>query len=469
MSFSTAQKRKLTEEEIRDALSFIVPSPNLPPETAKLLADTLYKDLYKQLSAPNLKLYPKMFPVFKNQLREMFISSLIQPGESVGIITAQSIGERQTQTNLNNFHRAGSADKQPTVSKFSELLNATSKSKSPSFYIYFQDRNNSIAELRQAMGSTITQITLKRLTRSVSYCVNKKTEPWYKLYTLYSGQEIQYNHCVSIDIDMDVLFEFRLTLETVADRIVTCSGYSDIQCVFSPDCYGRLDVFVDTYSVPLPDRCRLYINEQNIHDICLEEVLYPSIEHIVLAGIPGVLNVFFLKEDGKWLLETENVCEKVAKMNRKGMGGSASREKAYTAVKRYKTLLNHTSVDATRTISNNLWDIYYTLGIEAARQFMIDEFLKIMDGINACHVMLLVDKMTYTGTILSVTRYATRRDDTGVFSRASFEETLDNFLKAGIFGQEEEIKGVSSAIICGTRAHIGTGFGELKVDLSKLT
>ena len=125
-------------------------------------------------------------------------------------------------------------------------------------------------------------------------------------------------------------------------------------------------------------------------------------------------------------------------------------------------------VDSFRTHSNDIWETYNLFGIEAVRQYMIEEFSSIMEGINLCHVMLLVDKMTFTGTISSISRYTMRREESGPFGKASFEETLDNFLKAGVFGQEEPTRGVSASIICGKRAPIGTGLCELAMDIKKL-
>ena len=96
----------------------------------------------------------------------------------------------------------------------------------------------------------------------------------------------------------------------------------------------------------------------------------------------------------------------------------------------YKKLLACSIVDYTRTISNNVWDIYDVLGIEAVRTFLIEEFMSIMEGINMCHAELLVDRMTHGGTISSITRYTMKKDESGPFGRASFEETMENFLNA---------------------------------------
>jgi DNA-directed RNA polymerase beta' subunit len=177
----------------------------------------------------------------------------------------------------------------------------------------------------------------------------------------------------------------------------------------------------------------------------------------------------FVKEEKEWLIETENSREKtVDSVKFRSKNKTAGKEKTIDSAKRFKKVLAHPYVDMTRTISNNLWDIYYTFGVEAARQYMIDEFSKIMEGINLCHVMLLVDKMTFSGVISSISRYTMRREDSGPFSRASFEETLDNFLKAGVFGQEEPTRGVSASIICGKRAPVGTGMCDLAMDIEKM-
>jgi hypothetical protein len=81
--------------------------------------------------------------------------------------------------------------------------------------------------------------------------------------------------------------------------------------------------------------------------------------------------------------------------------------------------------------------------------------------INVCHVMLLVDIMTFSGTISSVSRYGIKRAQAGPLAKASFEESLDNFLKAGVFGDVETTNGVSASIMCGKRSKIGTGLCDL--------
>jgi intein/homing endonuclease len=96
-----SKKRKLFKHEIEDIISFIHPNPNIPEETALFVVEESKKDIKLQLE--KIRIYPEMLPRLKQQVIYQFSSTIIQPGESVGIITAQSIGEKQTQANLNSL------------------------------------------------------------------------------------------------------------------------------------------------------------------------------------------------------------------------------------------------------------------------------------------------------------------------------------------------------------------------------
>ena len=112
-------------------------------------------------------------------------------------------------------------------------------------------------------------------------------------------------------------------------------------------------------------------------------------------------------------------------------------------------------------------------GIEAARQFFIDEFINVVssDGtyINQQHVTLLVDIMTNSGKLTPVNRYGTTRQTTGIISKASFEESIENIINAGFFTETDHIDGVSASIMCGVNARIGTGIIDTIPDLDMIT
>jgi len=94
-------KRLLTHKEIENILDFIKPNPNIPKETALSIVNITKESFKKQLS--NQLIFPKIIPELKKHLRENYLKTLIHPGESVGILAAQSIGERQTQSTLNTL------------------------------------------------------------------------------------------------------------------------------------------------------------------------------------------------------------------------------------------------------------------------------------------------------------------------------------------------------------------------------
>ena len=76
--------------------------------------------------------------------------------------------------------------------------------------------------------------------------------------------------------------------------------------------------------------------------------------------------------------------------------------------------------------------------------------------------------MTFSGNILSISRYGMKKEHTGPLAKASFEESLDNFLKAGMFNDVESTNGISASIMCAKRSRIGTGMNEVMVDMEEL-
>lgn len=435
------KQRKLTKQEITAILSFIKPQQGIPEECAIATCQKIIDDLTVQLN--DISIYPSLIPELSHTIEKQYYSSLIEPGEAVGVITAQSIGEKQTQNMLNTFHKAGSGEKQPTVSKFSDLLNATKEPKTPSCLVYFKHGNNTIKELRQTIGHSLVQLTFGDIIKSSEICVNKSDEPWYEAFREFNDVDENYKSCISCKLNMDILYEYGLVMKDVADFI--SKEYSDLFAIYSPDCIGQFDLFACTDSIEIPEDGRIsYVTEENAVEIYLEEVVLSRILNIVICGIDGVKRMYFMRDKDKWMVEIENYPCKLP-----------------ASVTRFKKILALEHVDETRTTSSNMWDIYYTFGVQAARAYMIEQFSEIMAGINKCHVKLLVSKMVHSGTIKSISRYSMRDEDSGPFSKASNEETLDNFLRASLYGQEEPITGVSASIICGTRPKIGSGLCEL--------
>lgn len=132
----------------------------------------------------------------------------------------------------------------------------------------------------------------------------------------------------------------------------------------------------------------------------------------------------------------------------------------------------HPKVDYTKTVSNDINEIYDVLGIEAARAALYNELSGVIADaelyVNYRHIALLVDTMTNRGYLLSIDRHGINRVDIGPLAKCSFEETTDMLIKAGIFSEVDKITGVSANIMLGQIPPCGTGDTEVLIDEHKL-
>ena len=105
-------------------------------------------------------------------------------------------------------------------------------------------------------------------------------------------------------------------------------------------------------------------------------------------------------------------------------------------------------VDFTRTISNDINEIYNVLGIEAVRRALLDELRKVLKPygiyVNYRHISILCDLMTQRGILTSITRHGLNRSEYGPIRKATFEETVEILLEAGIFAEKDDLKGISN-------------------------
>ena len=434
--------QKLTEVEIEYILDFIKPNLSIPIETAESLVNLHKNKLRKQLV--NIELYKEDIEDLKKEIMKCFFKSQTIPGESVGMCAAQSYGEINTQSTLNTFHKAGDTDKTVVtgVARFEELINATKLPKSSSCFLYLKYGNKSIKEIRNTVKDSITELSIDRLCSEVTEIMNKDRDYWYDIYESIYNKKIEFKHCIRLKLKMNVMYEFLLKIEDITKKLKI---YDDFHVVHSPHNIGIIDIFIDTSNIQLSDEQLYYITDENKEIIYLQEVVKPNIKNIIVSGIKGIKNIFYLKDKsrpGEWMIETE---------------GSNIPE-----------LMSLDFIDTYRSYSNNPWDMLNFFGISSAKSIFYNEFIQLMPTLNTCHAKLLCSKMTITGTIMPLTRFSVKKDTCGPISKASFEESTDNFINAAIYGEEENTKGVSASIICGKRPIIGTGIMDLTLDIDKI-
>jgi DNA-directed RNA polymerase II subunit RPB1 len=111
-------------------------------------------------------------------------------------------------------------------------------------------------------------------------------------------------------------------------------------------------------------------------------------------------------------------------------------------------------------------------GVEAARQVLLNEFISTFNSagatINHNHMSVLIDMMTHTGNIISIDRHGLGKLDSDVFTKASFEQTMDHFVNAAIYNEVDTTESVSSRILLGRVIPGGTGAFDLMLDSEKL-
>jgi DNA-directed RNA polymerase subunit A" len=174
--------------------------------------------------------------------------------------------------------------------------------------------------------------------------------------------------------------------------------------------------------------------------------LVEELREIVFKGIEDVSRVVIRKED----LE------------------SGEEFVLYTEGSDLSAVLDIEGVDASRTTCNNIHEIYRNLGVEAARESLIEETMNTLeeqglDDVNIRHLMLVADIMTNEGTIESIGRHGISGSKQSVLARAAFEVTVNHLLDAAIHGEIDDLNGVTENVIVGKPIKLGTGDVDLRM------
>lgn len=498
-------KTKLSPDQINEICLAIPLNRALPIRVAESMVHNIREKLRKQLLT--IMIYSECFKTFKDEIVSQYYKTLAQAGEAVGVITAQSIGERQTQTTLNSFHSSGLTIKTVVVGvpRFSELLNATKDPKMINCLIFLTKPFESIKEIREAIGNSFTEITLKRLTLSYDL-VKDPLEDWHYLFCeMYNIDPSVLGWRVRFQLNKSALYEYNVRMRLIKERIE--SDFPEMTVLYTPESVGIIDIFMED--------CRLDNEEENDEESdlddedyeeeedeeidiidnpeedCEDEVEEEKEKPIVVKKVKPVEIKMERNQIPKDMEQIINIEDKIIPMVMKTQISGITNVKEIFFEKRKPDekdkpdewvvttegsnlygLFSHPLVDKKRTLCNNMWEIYEVFGIESARQFLIEEFMDVVtsDGtfVNSSHVELLVDLMTYTGSIISISRYGQKKVGSGPLSKASFEESLENFLKAGLNGEKETTDGVSASIMLGKLPKTGTGVFDIKIDTEKL-
>ena len=358
----------------------------------------------------------------------IYDSSLVNRGEMVGTIAAQSLGEPITQLTLNTFHSAGISEKNVTlgVPRLKEIINTAKNIKSPSMTIFLDK---------------CSDINLKQLTEKIT-----KTE----LNTFIKGSSIHYNPVI---LEFEKQYYEYIDTSTFSDWCIHLNYYPAKIEESHIDIYEIAMILMNMYDnihvIPSSERYDdpMFVIRFTKNNLDYEEIftfLNTLIQDTILIGHSKITKVF--KKDD-FTLETD---------------GSVLLE-----------VLGMYGVDNTLTFSNDIVEIYNVLGIEAARSALINEIRNVIefDGsyVNYRHICLLVETMTNKGKLMAITRHGINRTLSGPLMKCSFEETINVLIDATINSEKDDLKGVTENIMLGKMTKAGTGCVDLHLDIDKLT
>jgi DNA-directed RNA polymerase II subunit RPB1 len=403
---------------------------------------------------------------------QQFFSSICQPGELVGIISAQSIGEPSTQMTLNTFHFAGISSKSQVtrgLGRFKEVLSATRKIKSPYLTVYLKEDFKYNKFKATQVINDIAIIKIKDLVVSTEIYYENEinitgTEndlmSVYKIFDAIDQEttkDIINPWVLSIELNKKKLLDKNIKMIDIYYKIISKfnNDYEDISCIFSDDNSDQL-----IFKIQCINKSTTAETDQE-GIIELLKILETTILHdLELSGVRNIINASMSKYENvtQYDEETNNYVKKPEWV-------------IDTTGSNLLEIYNHPAVDAYKTISNDIHEVMNVFGIEAARSLIINEIHDIFEqsssNVNFRHLALLADVMTNKGYIMSIDRHGINKSNRGPLAKCSFEETPDIILKAALFAETDNINGVSSNIMLGQEPPIGTGSIDILFDEQK--
>ncbi|WP_436930420.1 DNA-directed RNA polymerase subunit A'' [Halosimplex halobium] len=322
--------------------------------------------------------------------------------------TAQGV---VTHNTMNTFHYAGVAEIDVTqgLPRLIELVDARKEPDTPMMTIHLEDE---FAEKRERAHEVVWEIESTKILQLGDVSTNVA----------------------------DMLVQVDLNEDTLEERWPTADNLESVVTDIASTIESKLGVEVQT---PAPTVVQFGPDEPSYRELLQ---LVEELRDIVFKGIEEISRVVIRKE------ETDEGEEFVL----------------YTEGSALGDVLDLEGVDASRTTCNNIHEIHRNLGIEAAREAIINETMNTLeeqglDDVNIRHLMLVADIMTNRGSIESIGRHGISGNKESVLARAAFEVTVNHLLDAAIHGEVDDLNGVTENVIVGKPIKLGTGDVDLRM------
>ena len=445
----------------------------------------LFKVLYYYYLSPkellmHKRLTRKSVELLITIINNAYKKALVAPGEMVGMIAAQSIGEPTTQLTLNTFHFAGVASKSNVtrgVPRIEEILSLSDNPKSLSCTIYLNKLDCYDQTKTKEYISKIENTKLRSLVESIEICfdpddLNTLISEDVDLMKEYNEFEKLLDDCnSSYDSSKDkskwIIRMYMNKIEMLDKNIsmddlhfALMNSYNNLTCMYTDYNSEKL-----IFRIRINKNLQLLKKKKNknvLESLDQSDEIYllrnlqeELLDNLILRGVKNIDKVTLRKiTDNFEEIDTKYIKKDLWVLDTLGTN--------------LLDILALDFVDKTRTTSNHIIEIYNTFGIEAARQSIFDEFSEVIEFdstyINYHHLIMLADRMTCNDKMVSIFRHGINNDDIGAIAKASFEETPEMFLKAAKHGELDNMKGVSANIMCGQQGYYGTNCFKVLVD-----
>jgi len=164
-----------------------------------------------------------------------------------------------------------------------------------------------------------------------------------------------------------------------------------------------------------------------------------------IKGVKGVSEVRVSQKENEWVINT--------------LGSNLAK------------VLVVQGVDLIRTTTNNIHEVLKVLGIEAARQAIINDAMNTLKegglDVDVRHIMLVADMMTADGDIKAIGRYGVAGAKGSVLARANFEETIKHLTRAAIKAETDKLESIIENVMINQVVPVGTGMFDLVFKLKK--
>ena len=439
--------------------------------SAQLRSRLAFKRLVTQYNLNKLA-----FQHVLGEIESRFNRAIVSPGEMVGVLAAQSIGEPATQMTLNTFHFAGVSSKNVTlgVPRLKEILNVAKNIKTPSMTVYQESAFVGQQETAKLLRSAVEHTTLRSVTETTEIYYDPDIEAtaieadrdMVESYFILPGGEIedrfrQSRWLLRIILGRRSLLDKGLSVQDVANKIK--ENYArDLAVIFSDDNADEQVIRIRM----IQEHTKGDEDDDLEEDLMLKRLESHMLDTLTLRGVPGIERAFLntrarLVEDESGALVFDKDSNPDCEEWFLDTTGSALGQ-----------VLTVPGVDTRRTYSNSFIEVFEVFGIEATRSALMRELTQVLafDGsyVNHRHLALLVDVMTSRGHLMAITRHGINRADTGALMRCSFEETVEILLEAAACGELDDCRGVSENVMLGQLAPLGTGELEVFLDQKML-